>query len=86
LSAYLRNNGLDTIILMGFATHVRIESTLRQAHDMGYNVYVVNDGVAPFEPEQQAYFERHVLHHFGEAITSEQLIERMRSGVAHGGN
>ncbi|MDQ8730250.1 cysteine hydrolase [Bradyrhizobium sp. LHD-71] len=86
LDAYLRNNGIDTIILMGFATHVCIESTLRQAHDMGYNVYVVSDGVASFEPEQQAYFERHVLHHFGEGIASKKLIAQMRDGAARVGN
>jgi nicotinamidase-related amidase len=78
LDAYLRNNDINTIVLMGFATHVCVESTLRQAHDMGYNVYVVTDGVAPFEPEQQAYFEKHVLHHFGRPITSQQLIAQMR--------
>lgn len=78
LDAYLRNNGIDTIVLMGFATHVCIESTLRQGHDMGYNVYVVNDGVAPFEPEQQEYFEEHVLHHFGEGIASEDLVKLMQ--------
>jgi nicotinamidase-related amidase len=82
LDAYLRNNGIDTIVLMGFATHVCIESTLRHAHDLGYNVYVVNDGVAAFEPEQQRYFERHVLHHFGEGITSEELISRIGRQVA----
>lgn len=80
LDAYLRNNGIDTIVLMGFATHVCVESTLRQGHDMGYNVYVVNDAVAPFEPTQQAYFEEHVLHHFGEGVTSAQLIQAMRGG------
>jgi len=77
LDPFLRNNGIDTIVLMGFATHVCVESTLRQAHDLGYNVYVVTDGVAAFEPEQQRHFETHVLHHFGEGITADALIRVM---------
>lgn len=36
LDAYLRNNHISTIILCGFATHVCVESTLREAHDKGY--------------------------------------------------
>lgn len=46
----------------------------------GYNVYVVTDGVAAFEPEQQAHFEKHVLHHFGEGIASEALVRIIESG------
>jgi nicotinamidase-related amidase len=86
LDAYLRNNGIDTLVLMGFATHICVESTLRHGHDMGFNVYVVKDGVAPFEPEQQAYFERHVLNHFGAGITSEQLIAQMYDDATEAGN
>jgi nicotinamidase-related amidase len=78
LDAFLRNNGIDTIVLTGFATHICVESTLRHGHDLGLNVYVVKDAVAPFEPEQQAYFERHVLHHFGAGITSDQLIAQLQ--------
>lgn len=77
LDPFLRNNSIDTIVLMGFATHVCVESTLRQAHDLGYNVYVVTDGVAAFEREQQRHFETHVLHHFGEGITAQALIRAM---------
>ena len=82
LDAYLRNNGIDTIVLLGFATHVCVESTLRQGHDMGYNVFVVNDAVAPFEPEQQRYFEEHVLHHFGAGISATALASAIK-GAKH---
>jgi nicotinamidase-related amidase len=79
LDAYLRNNGIDTIVLLGFATHVCVESTLRHAHDMGYNVFVATDAVAAFERQQQEYFEKHVLHHFGAGITSNELMSLMQA-------
>lgn len=69
LDSYLRNNKIDTLYLAGFATHVCVESTLREAHDKGYNTYVVTDATGAFNNSQQRYFEQHILHHFGEGIT-----------------
>ncbi|GHF88099.1 cysteine hydrolase [Thalassotalea marina] len=69
LDSYLRNNKIDTLYLAGFATHVCVESTLREAHDKGYNTYVVTDATGAFKEAQQDYFEQHILHHFGEGIT-----------------
>lgn len=80
LDPYLRNNGLDTIVLMGFATHVCVESTLREGHDAGLNVYVVTDACAAFEREQDVYFQNHILHHFGKGITTEELLRALDEG------
>lgn len=77
LDAFLRNNDINTIVFLGFATHVCVESSLRHAHDLGYNVYVVTDGVGAFEDHQNTYFQEHVLHHFGAGITTEDVIEIM---------
>ncbi|WP_083508298.1 isochorismatase family cysteine hydrolase [Erythrobacter sp. AP23] len=77
LDAFLRNNDINTVVFLGFATHVCVESSLRQAHDLGYNAYVVTDGVGAFEDHQNAYFEEHVLHHFGAGISSDTLIAMM---------
>lgn len=74
LDAFLRNNDVNTVVFLGFATHVCVESSLRQAHDLGYNAYVVTDAVGAFEDHQNTYFQEHVLHHFGAGITSDALI------------
>lgn len=75
LDAMLRNNRVDTILLMGFATHVCVESTLREAHDIGLNAYVVTDACAAFTCAQDEYFRKNILPHFGAEITSESLIQ-----------
>lgn len=75
LNSYLKNNKIDTLIMMGFATHVCVESSLREAHDAGYNVYIVTDASAGFIQEQDAYFAKHVLHHFGAGVSAIQLTE-----------
>lgn len=75
LESYLKNNKIDTLIIMGFATHVCVESTLREAHDAGYNVFVVTDASAAFTKEQDEYFAEHILHHFGAGMTAESLVD-----------
>jgi nicotinamidase-related amidase len=35
LNVYLRNNRLDTVIFMGFSTHVCVESNLREGTTWG---------------------------------------------------
>jgi len=77
LDPYLRNNGVTTLIIMGFATHVCVESTLRDAHDRGYNVYVVTDASGAFTKTQADYFKDNVVHHFGTAVTAKEAVEAL---------
>ena len=79
LDAFLRNNRIDTLFLMGFATHVCVESTLREAHDSGFNVYVVTDACAAFTCEQDQYFHQHILHHFGAGIDVASLVKLLEA-------
>lgn len=80
LDPFLRNNDINTLLLMGFATHVCVESTLREAHDSGYNAWLVTDACAAFDRYQHAHVCKHVVHHFGAATSASAVIERMGSG------
>jgi len=77
LDPFLRNNDINTLVIMGFATHVCVESTLREGHDLGYNVHVVTDASGAFTADQQEHFETHILHHFGAGVTTEQLVRTL---------
>lgn len=77
LDAYLRNNDLRTVYLCGFATHVCVESTLREAHDLGLDPWIVADGCAAFTRAQHDHVLAHVVHHFGRATDSATLIATM---------
>lgn len=81
LDSFLRNNGIDTIFLAGFATHVCVESTLREAHDKGYRTFVVTDATGAFTQSQQSYFENEILHHFGHGVKSTQFIKVFDSSL-----
>lgn len=73
LDAYLRNNKIENLYLSGYATHVCVESTLREAHDKGYHTNVVTDATAAFNQEQQDYFIKEILHHFGKGIRTDEF-------------
>ncbi|MFD7904060.1 cysteine hydrolase [Kitasatospora sp. NPDC059722] len=65
LDLILRRLGVTDLYLAGFATHVCVESTLREAHDRGYTAHVVHDACAAFTRAQQDHVREHVIHHFG---------------------
>ena len=80
LDPYLRSFNIDTVILMGFAIHVCVESTMREAHDIGYRPLVVTDASCGFTADQPEYFRKHIAHHFGEAIETKVLLDRLKKG------
>ncbi len=46
LGPKLRGQGIDTVVLCGFATHMVVVGTAREAADYGYRVVVLEDGCA----------------------------------------
>lgn len=73
----MRNQGVTQLYLAGFALHVCIESTLRQGHDLGYAVAIVEDACSAFNQRQRQHVLEDVVHHFGERITSAELTQHL---------
>lgn len=78
LDSYLRGQGITRLYLAGYATHVCIESTLRAAHDLGYEPIVLSDATAAFTAQQQRHVLEHVVHHFGWAMPVQDFIGALR--------
>lgn len=74
LDVYLRNNKIENLYLVGYATHVCVESTLRDAHDKGYNTYLLSDATSAFNRVQQDYVLSEIVHHFGEHLTTSEFV------------
>jgi len=77
LHAALQERGIETIYLAGFALHVCVESTLRDAHDLGYAPVVLDDATAAFSAHQREHVLEHVVHHFGEVVDNDEFERRM---------
>lgn len=76
LDAYLRNNKIENLYLVGYATHVCVESTMREAHDIGYNTIVISDATAAFNKKQQDYMFKEIVHHFADQITTKEFVKK----------
>jgi nicotinamidase-related amidase len=74
LDIILKNNGIEDIFLIGYATHICVESTFREAHDKGYNTYVISDATSAFQKEQQDFFEKNIVHHYGELLYTKDFL------------
>lgn len=72
LDALLKSRGIDTLLFSGVATNASVESSARQASDLGYRVGIVQDACSAATPEaHQASIES--LGLFGEITTLGEL-------------
>ncbi|AWB90350.1 cysteine hydrolase family protein [Salinibacterium hongtaonis] len=76
LDMVLTTAGVKTIVLTGVATNVCVESTLRDGLFLEYNVALVPDCSAAYEPELHEGTIRNVQGMFGAVLDSDELISR----------
>ena len=81
LDVYLRNNKIENLYLVGYATHVCVESTLRDGHEKGYNTFLISDATAAFNQYQQEYVLSEIVHHFGEHLTTSEYVNQREQEV-----
>lgn len=81
LDSYLRNNQINRIYLAGYALHVCVESTLRDGHDRGYEVILLEDATSAFNSEQRDYVLKNVVHHFGAHISVEEFASVLNRAI-----
>ena len=61
LDLQLRRRGVDTIVLGGVATNIGVESTARQAWELGYAVVLAEDVCASLSAEMHDWTLRHIF-------------------------
>ncbi len=74
LQAILSNNEIKNLYFIGYATNVCVESSFRQAHDLGYNSYVIDDATSAFSKEQKEFFLKEIVHHFGASLKANEFV------------
>jgi ureidoacrylate peracid hydrolase len=73
----LRNMGIDTIIMTGVVTNNCVESSTRNAADLGYRVLLVDDACAAWTQEGHDYCLRHLDHNFAIVKTTDEVLEEI---------
>lgn len=72
----LRRNGIRTTVVTGVSTNICVESTLREAFNLGYYVVVPKDCVASNNAELHEATLKNVEFLIGDVTTSADLIDR----------
>ncbi len=83
LDTILRVAGVDTVVLVGIATDVAIESTARAASDKQYRTIVVSDACQADSDEAHARALDVLRKWFGETPTADEVLSALRIGTAH---
>lgn len=77
LDTILRWAGVDTLVLVGVATDVAVESTARGACDLGYRTIVVSDACTADSDEAHAHALDVLQKWFGETPTADEVLSAL---------
>jgi ureidoacrylate peracid hydrolase len=81
LDLRLREWGVQQVVVTGVVTNICVRSTVHDAYFLGYDVFVPEDCVSATSEREQASTLYDIDTHFGDVVTSEEL---MTIGVGEG--
>lgn len=77
LDRMLRNLNIKTLVITGVCTNFCVETTVREAVAYGYDVILVSDATASFDPEGHQATMKVVARGFGEVMSTEEVLKRI---------
>lgn len=77
LDRVLRNIGCDTLVVAGVVTNGCIESTVRDAADLSYNVVLVEDACGALTPELHEASLRTLRHSYCTPVATWEVVEAL---------
>ena len=81
LEDYLRRWGVTQVVLCGIATSIGVESTARQAHELGFNVALVVDAMTDVSGESHTNSVQRIFPRLGETATTRELLDLLRASA-----
>jgi nicotinamidase-related amidase len=78
LDLQLRRRGIDTIVLCGISTSVGVDTTAREAYQLGYNQIFAEDAMTAGEKEEHEYVCKYMFPRMGRIRTTEEVIKMFR--------
>ena len=75
LESWLRTEGVTQVVIVGVATSMGVESTARQAHELGFNVTLAVDAMTDMDAALHDIMIAKVFPRLGETGTTSELID-----------
>ncbi|NRD79665.1 isochorismatase family protein [Bacillus sp. BRMEA1] len=79
LDLQLRRRGIDTIVLCGIATNIGVESTAREAFQLGYNQIFITDAMTTFSQEEHEATCKYIFPRIGKSRTVQQFLDEVNN-------
>lgn len=78
LDLQLRRRGIDTIILCGISTNIGVESTARNAYELGFNQVFIEDAMAASSEEEHQMAIEKTFPRMGRVRSTEEVLGALR--------
>ena len=80
LDLLLKKHGIDKLIVVGLIAHTCVESTVRYAAELGYEVTVVRDATADYsDREMTAALDVNIPNYASAIVTTDKIVESISS-------
>jgi nicotinamidase-related amidase len=79
LDEHLKKPGVTQVVVAGIATSIGVESTARQAHELGFNVALAIDAMTDMSPEAHSNSITRIFPRLGETGTTKEIIALLDS-------
>jgi len=77
LELQLRRRGIDTIILCGISTNIGVESTARNAWELGFNLVVAEDACSAASADQHQGSMTHIFPRIGRVRSTDEIVNAL---------
>ena len=74
LEVQLRRRGIDTIILCGISTNIGVESTARNAWELGFNLIIAEDACSAFNNDQHQSSLSYIFPRIARVRSTEEIL------------
>jgi nicotinamidase-related amidase len=82
LADHLRRLGVTQVVVAGVATSIGVESTARQAHELGFHVTLATDAVTDMSAEAHDNSVARIFPRLGETGTTQEIIDLLGKAPA----
>ena len=79
LDLQLRRRGITSIVLCGIATEAGVESTARDAYELGYALVFASDAMNGMNPECHVNSIERIFPRIGRVRTTQQVIAALQA-------
>jgi nicotinamidase-related amidase len=78
LDAHLKSLNVTQIVLAGVATSIGVESTARQAHELGFHVALAVDAMTDLSLDAHDHSVTRIFPRLGENATTHEILELLK--------